>query len=163
MHFEKNESGHFRGLHIVVVNPSKARVELAKVFDTYKTADGFDDFIASDIPEGHIVVAACKDDCASNLSPKARQWFVEMGSKEIVNLEYRQGFAFIGTMGRHEAYEKRALEKRDQVRLNHSFIITLKTYSMIERLGDYLSTFSMGTKNDEKMTYLINFLSYTDE
>ena len=32
----------------------------------------------------------------------ANEWLGEMGSHEIWNLEYRQGFAFIGTYGKLE-------------------------------------------------------------
>ena len=42
---EKNESGNYRGLHIVVVNPKDANVEVAKVFDTYLSSDKLEEFI----------------------------------------------------------------------------------------------------------------------
>ena len=69
---EKNENGHSRGLHIVVINTFNGRVETAKVFDTYKGSQEFDKFIRDDILEGFIVVAACKDDCVSNLSEEGK-------------------------------------------------------------------------------------------
>lgn len=86
---ETNEHGNYRGLHMVVVNPSNGGVEWARVFDTYESADSFENHITYEIPEGYIVVAACKDDCAANLSKYSRQWFANMGSREIWNLEYR--------------------------------------------------------------------------
>ena len=65
---EMNEHNHDRGLHIVLINSSNGQVQLAKVFDTYRTSDAFDAFIAEGLPEESIVVAACKDDCVRSLS-----------------------------------------------------------------------------------------------
>ena len=79
---EKNESQHYRGLHIVLIDSNTGSIKLAKVFDTYKSSKAFDNFITSTpIPEGYIIAAACKDDCISNLSDEAIQWFADMGSK----------------------------------------------------------------------------------
>ena len=39
------------------------RVEVARSFDTYKSSKSLDNFIARVIPNGYIVVAACKDEC----------------------------------------------------------------------------------------------------
>ena len=52
-----------------------SKIEIAKVFDTYKSSDELDKFIDSGIPKGSIVVASCMDDCVSNLSSKAKNWF----------------------------------------------------------------------------------------
>jgi len=38
-----------------------------------------------------------------------------MGSSEIWKLKYREGFSFIGILGKRKANEKRANDKRDQV------------------------------------------------
>lgn len=43
---EMNDSKHYRGLHIVLINTLNCKVELAKVFDTYKSSDKLDQFIA---------------------------------------------------------------------------------------------------------------------
>ena len=64
----KNESGHFRGLHIVVINSLDGKVEMTKVFDTYKSSEGFNKYLTHDIPDGYIIIAACSDECISNLS-----------------------------------------------------------------------------------------------
>ena len=68
----KNENKHYRGLHIVVINTPYGTVEFAKVFDTYKSSAELDDFIDQGVPEHYIVVVACKDDCVTNLSNKAK-------------------------------------------------------------------------------------------
>ena len=105
-----NKSRHQRGLHIVIINPKNGNVKLAKVFDTYKTSELFDEFITG-IPLGYIVAAACKDDCWTSLTRAGQAWFLAMGSMEIVNLEYRDGFTFIGILGdRESAHEKRSAE-----------------------------------------------------
>ena len=64
------------------------RVEAAKAFDTYKTSKNFEEFIES-IPHDYVIVIACKDECATKLSLRARKWFEEMGSVEVANLNYR--------------------------------------------------------------------------
>ena len=95
----KNENGHFRGLHIVVINSIDGNVEMAKVFDTYKSSEGFNKLITHDIPDGYIIVAACSDECTSNLSYDFKSWFENIGSKEIWNIGYRHSYSFIGIMG----------------------------------------------------------------
>lgn len=62
---ERNYQNHYRGLHIVVINPNNGKVESANVFDTYESSKHLDIFIKTFIPNGYIVVAACKDDCAT--------------------------------------------------------------------------------------------------
>lgn len=78
-----NENNHYRGLHIVVINPNNGQVEQAKVFDTYKSSAILEIFIKDKVPEGHIVVAASKDECARKLSNTVKMWFKNMGSEEI--------------------------------------------------------------------------------
>ena len=59
-----NIDNEFRGLYIVIINPQTGFVEFTKVFDTYKSSAEFEQFIQLNIPKGHIVVAACKDECS---------------------------------------------------------------------------------------------------
>lgn len=60
----KNEHNTYRGLHVVVINPSSGQVESANVYDTSNTSDEMEKFIdSSDSLPGHIVAAACMDDC----------------------------------------------------------------------------------------------------
>ena len=67
----------------MIINPANGTVEFAKVFDTYKHSNSFDDFIFKGIPEGYIVAAACKDECVTQLSLTGKLWFETMGSEEI--------------------------------------------------------------------------------
>ena len=116
MYVEKNRSDHYRGLHVVIIHPFNGRVEEAKVFDTYAESEGFDAFVSRGIPEGRIVVAACKDDCTRKLSQAGKLWFASMGSKEIWNLEYRCGFVFIGASGQLiNANERRTTKQQGEV------------------------------------------------
>lgn len=125
----QNEHGNFRGLHIVVVNPFDYKIESAKVFDTYKSSVELEKFIEKAIPTGHIVVAACKDDCAKGLSWSGRKWFINMGSKEIVKLKYREGFVFIGKIGDKIPNEKRSLNQEDDVSVAQVFDVTMNVPS----------------------------------
>ena len=104
------------GLHIVLINEMSGKVLFSRVFDAYKTpvpraatdketgmgmwSDGLEGFITKKIPQGVIVVATSMDQSLSRLSLKAKQWFQTIGSKEIWNLKYDEGFAFITVMGR---------------------------------------------------------------
>ena len=57
---------------------------LAQVFDTYKTSQKLDNFInyfPSYQEQDLIVIAACMDDCVTNLSELAKKWFEDLGSK----------------------------------------------------------------------------------
>ena len=124
----KNESNHFRGLHIVVIEPNTGNVLVAQAFDTYKNSTGLNEFTQrvvgqnKDIPEGHIIVAACQDDCTTALSDEAKNWFEDMGASEITNVGYREGYAFIGTVpdfGKQKHGEKlnnEVTEKRSEIK-----------------------------------------------
>lgn len=113
---EKNLYGHDRGLHIVVFNPNNGIVETARVFDTHMNGDQFDRFILKDIPNGHILVAACKDDMFGKFSEEAKLWFENLGSKEIREVNYRMGFAFIAVIGeKMDMQERRAKMYENEV------------------------------------------------
>ena len=51
------------------------------------------------------------------LSEAGKKWFVNLGSKEIMKLEYRQSFAFICTIGNTEVNEKRSTILEEPVNL----------------------------------------------
>ena len=103
---EKNENGTSRGLHIVVINPDNGKVDTKQVFDTHKSPTKFDEFIDTKLPDGHIVAAACQDDCVTALSEKGKAWFAAMGSDEMRTLGLRESFAFVGFSGQSSANEQ---------------------------------------------------------
>ena len=108
-----NQNDHQRGLHVLIMDPSSEQALISIIFDTYESSYSLDHFIntyVSRIPEGHIVIAACKDDCSTHMSQQAKQWLADMGSQEVWNLQYRDSFAFIGVHGRNEAVEKRSAQ-----------------------------------------------------
>ena len=72
VNFQPNENNHDRGLHIVIINPFNGQIESAKVFDTYESSAALNKFILEDVPQSYIVVAACKDECSTNLSGEAK-------------------------------------------------------------------------------------------
>ena len=99
---------------MVIIDSENGSVLAAEIFDTYKSSDEFDEFIMDDIKVGHIVVAACSDDCFKSLSEEGIAWFTDMGSKEILKLRYQQSFAFIGIYGVEEdCNETRATLKKE--------------------------------------------------
>ena len=99
MLYDSSEQADRRGLHLVIIDPTNGKVKSSQVFDTHKSSELLEDFINTTIPEGHIVVAACKEDCFEKLSPKVIKWFADMGSEEIGKLESSSSWAFIGKMG----------------------------------------------------------------
>lgn len=135
--FEKDSENHDdRGLHIVVLNPQNGKAIYSKIFDTYKSSARLESFIDHYVFKDMIIVAACKDECATNLSSKVKIWFQQMGSEEIMNLKYRQGFAFIGTVGNKEkSIEKRSLRQSDSASVTSLFLLAAHHPSqMITRL-----------------------------
>ena len=85
---------------MIVLNPYNGSIEFAKAFDTYKSSLEFENFIKSDFgsklsKSNLIMIIACKDDCVTNLSAKAKKWLYELGSKQISEVQYRQGYALI--------------------------------------------------------------------
>lgn len=95
------------------------------VFDTYKSSKEFERLIEKfDFPKGFVVAAACKDDCMTQLSDKCKQWFGDMGSKDVWELEYQCAFAFVGLIGKkEEASEKSSTELTQQVSVTRIFNI----------------------------------------
>ena len=127
---QRNEHDHYRGLHIVVINPFNGKIEFTKVFDTYKSSVGFDTFVKeashvsyeNHVPDGYIVAAACSDECTQSLSSEGKAWFREMGSTLIDLLEYRDAFAFIAVKGQgDEADEKKSIFREDPIKVSRIF------------------------------------------
>ena len=52
------------------------------------------------LPDGSIVIAAVKDEGIEELKPEQKQWFTDMGSKEIEKIGYRESYIFIGISGK---------------------------------------------------------------
>ena len=121
----------------MVLNPASGKVESAIVFDTYKGSEAFDSFIAQDMTaENKIIVAACKDECVTQLSDRAKQWFADMGSSEIWNLGYREGFSFIGITGKESTVEQRAHTKYNKAQVSRVFKFNITVPLVFQTLHD---------------------------
>jgi hypothetical protein len=59
------------------------------------------------LPKYCIVAAAVKDEASNKLSKDVKKMFAELGSKNIKNLGFREGWAFIGVRGLKKSAEKR--------------------------------------------------------
>ena len=73
---DKNENNHYRGLHLVVIDPKSGTIQLSRVFDTYFSSTQLENTIDEILDcDGFIIVVACKDECISQLSNKCKLWF----------------------------------------------------------------------------------------
>ena len=112
----RNINKHYRGLHILTLDPVNGAIKEKRVFDTYDDGDLFDEFLATKLDYGDIVAVACKDECISELTDKAKKWFENLGSNEIWYLAYRESFAFIGVHGKFNAVDKRSKDECGRVK-----------------------------------------------
>lgn len=108
-------------MHVVVVDGQNGAVKSAQVFDTYEGSEEIHQFIDAGLPAGDVVIAASKDDCSKMLTHKTKDWFQTLGSTEILKLDYRQAFAFVGVAGSAQALEKRGLGRADQASVQQVF------------------------------------------
>lgn len=54
------------------------------------------------------MIVAVKDEGSKQFSKEARSLFENIGSKEVTQLAYREGWGFIGVKGQKQFVEKRA-------------------------------------------------------
>jgi len=93
----KNNIDYNRGINLVIWS-SKGDIIWAGAFDTWESS--FESELLQDqldnAPEGSVVAAAIKDEGTVQLGLKARKSFERLGSKQVMDLKYRSGWAFIG-------------------------------------------------------------------
>ncbi|MCK5739687.1 hypothetical protein KAH55_10910, partial [bacterium] len=90
-----------RGINIAIISPDDGTLMETAAFDTYKStaeADSLARRIAQ-LDTGTIVIAAVRDDAASNLNTAAIQALENLGSVEISRLQFRDSWAIIGRKG----------------------------------------------------------------
>lgn len=90
-----------RGLNVVALDPFKHTVLQNEFYDTYADSKASKKFVKDfkRLPKGSVVIIAAKDESSKLLNGEAKAVVQSMGSTEIVNLGFRQGFAFIGVKG----------------------------------------------------------------
>ena len=146
--FRESGDKGLRGLHIVVLNTTNCQVYKAQVFDTYRSSEQFDKFVDEPLPDGHIVAAACMDECVTKLSDKGVEWFESMGSQCISKLRYRCGFAFIGVVGSNTPLEQMSTKK--EVPVSVSQILQLNTHVAAKSVA---STINYPFSTEEEKQY----------
>ena len=82
------------------------------------------------------MAAACRDDCITNMSEKGKKWFEDMGSLEIKELGYRQGFAFIGQFGKQVCVERKAKYYKDKVFAAEIFEVVVDVEAIKQAVKD---------------------------
>ncbi|NWH59368.1 FAM3D protein, partial [Geococcyx californianus] len=94
----KNNIG--RGLNIALVNgelvPAKSLFLFLMLFSS--DINKLDTFLA-EIKHGTVVLAASYDDAATKMNDKVRAHFVELGSRHVNNLGFRDNWVFLGAKG----------------------------------------------------------------
>lgn len=105
---EKKSTGN-DGLNVVALEPFKHEMILNTSYNTAKDEGASKRFIKDfkKLPKASIIVIGCKGDCSKKLSGTARQVLQALGSEEIVNLGFDQGYVFIGVKGQVKFLEKR--------------------------------------------------------
>lgn len=98
-----------RGLNVVALDPFKHEVIGNNSYDTYGDAKASKRFVRDfkRLPTGAVIVIGVRDEASKRLSGEARDVIKALGSQEIANLGFRQGFAFIGVKGQVKFLEKR--------------------------------------------------------
>lgn len=99
-----------RGLNLVALDARTHRITHAKSYDTYGRSNASADLIKDfkKIKNGSILVVAVKDEGSRQFSKEARSLFETIGSKEVSQLAYREGWGFIGVKGQKQFVEKRS-------------------------------------------------------
>jgi hypothetical protein len=98
-----------RGLNVVALDPFKHELLLNSAYDTYGDAKASKRFVKDfkRLPKGSVIVIGVRDEASKRLSGEAKEVIKALGSEEILNLNFRQGFAFIGVKGQVKFLEKR--------------------------------------------------------
>jgi phosphotransferase system HPr-like phosphotransfer protein len=104
-----NHDSSQRGLNVVALDPFKHELLLNSAYDTYGDAKASGRFVKDfkKLPKGAVIVIGVKDDASKRLSGEAKEVIKSLGSEEILNLGFKQGFAFIGVKGQIKFLEKR--------------------------------------------------------
>lgn len=104
-----------RGMNLLLVDDKLKIPRHERVFDLYGKGDA--DFLAylKDVEKGHIIFLVTYDDASFQLSDETRNYLKEQfGSREIVNLNYRGSWVFVGQKGQMHARDLEAVAQRPE-------------------------------------------------
>ena len=150
---QPNENGHFRGLHIVVINPINGKVSKAQSFDTHESSVAMGKFVA-DLEQDWIIVVACKDTCVKAMDENIVYWLANLGSREVFKLKPNQGFVFIGISGRNEIMnEKRANKSTEAVSATQVFVVNANSEAAADEFSKQ-SFFEKGQTGPKKLNFV---------
>ena len=95
-----------RGINLVVMVGGEIK---SRSYDTYGGKKHSDRLVKDlkEIPEGAVIIAAVRDEASRKLTPALKAAFAELGSKEIKNLRFREGWIFVAAKGGEVYGEKR--------------------------------------------------------
>nr|XP_009491808.1 PREDICTED: protein FAM3D-like [Pelecanus crispus] len=93
----KNNVG--RGLNIALVNGTSGQLLKVDNFDMYSGDINKLDSFLQEIQHGTIVLTASYDDAATKMNDKVRTQFMELGSRHVSELAFRDNWVFLGAKG----------------------------------------------------------------
>lgn len=101
-----------RGINIVALCFNTHNLLYTGSYDTYNSSSESTRLVndlkdVTKIPKSCVIVATVKDEASNNLSTDCKNIFKSMGSNEIQNLGYREGWSFICVNGSQRCAEKR--------------------------------------------------------
>lgn len=108
--FTAKEAG--RGINLVALDFETHKLVYSAKYDTYGDGNASAKLVKDfkeKLPEFCIVVVGVKDEASNKLSKEAKGLFKELGSKQVSNLKFREGWAFIGVKGVKKSSEKRGM------------------------------------------------------
>lgn len=90
-----------KGINLVALDGQKHKVLLRKAYNTFENKNASPDLIKDygKIPDGSIIIASVRGQADAMFTPEARAVFTGLGSKEVLKLGAKEGWAFMGIKG----------------------------------------------------------------
>lgn len=153
-----------RGINVVVLAGNNHEVISSNTYDTFASEKNSEQMAAdlAAVPVGAVIVAAIKDEGSRKLTQAAKDAFINMGSKEISNLGYRDGWFFMGVKGTKSHLEKRGKDVNGGMILGYSRVTKktrTKTTKTVTQSKTYKRTINRVVK--KKITEVVNGVKRT--
>lgn len=147
-----------RGLNVVFLDPFKHELLGNASYDTYADPKASGRFVKDfkNLPEGSVVIIGVKDEASKRLSGEAKQIIQALGSQEIVNIAFRQGFAFIGVKNQVKFLEKRGDAVGTGAILSYATVERKKEKRARVDGGSHLEIVSAGFTNGNLAKIIVN-------